>query len=440
MKNQPISRRRVLRGLCQGTAVGVGLPLLDLFLNENGNALASGEQLPVCFGTWHWPLGFYGDWVPKQTGGDYQLTPQLSVLEPIKDKINFFTGTDVYLDGKTGVHLTPPHCIMTGSARLDGGEYGPSLDHIIGKRLGVRTRFPSITVSTTGDSATTWSSTGGGKTPAEVSPLALYQRIFGEGFLDPNANDFTPDPAIMLRHSMLSFVKEERQKLMKYAGSKDRDRLDAFFTSLRDLEQKLAFELEKPEPLASCAPLSEAPQKEKSSFAIDDMLDTHHLFSKLIAHALACGQTRIFNIATYHHLVIPGDPATSHTYSHEESDDPKLGYPPTAFWFAQQKMEAFVDLVNTLDSIEEGDGTLLDRTLVMAFTDHGNARAHSLKNMPFFTAGSAGGGLKTGMHISAVADCCNRVGLTCMKALKLPVTSWGQRSNKVTEPFLEVLA
>ena len=439
MKNTKISRRRFLRGLCQGAGVGVGLPMLDLFLNNNGNAFASGKPLPVCFGTWNWTLGLYGDWTPKQTGTNYQLPLQLRSLAPIKDKINLVTGLDVFLDGPTVVHTTGPQCIMTGSAKHND-HYGASLDYLIGKKLGVQPRFPSMTVSVSGEALNSWASDGGsGKVSAEISPLALYQRIFGDGFIPPDGKSFTPDPAITLRHSMLSYVKEERQQLMRYAGAKDRLRLDAFFTSLRDLENKLAFELDKPEPILSCSPPQESPLWRGPSSAIDDVLNTHSLFSQLIAHALSCGQTQVFNIGMSLNHIIPGDPATSHTYSHEEQDDPKLSYPPKSFWFVTQLMEAFREIVTTLDTIKEGDGTLLDRTLLMGYTDHGDARVHSLKNIPFITAGSAGGKVKTGLHISQSGSSCNRMGLTCMQVMGLPVSHWGEGPNKVNQPLSEML-
>ena len=102
-------------------------------------------------------------------------------------------------------------------------------------------------------------------------------------------------------------------------------------------------------------------------------------------------------------------------------------------------MDSFRELVQQLDSIKEGDKTLLDRTLVFAFTDHGQARTHSMQKYPIFTAGSGGGRMKTGMHINAEGDAATRVGFTLMRALGMPLGSWGTESNKATKPFNELL-
>lgn len=441
MPPNTITRRRLLRGMMQGATVGVGLPLLDVFLNDNGTALADGSPLPVCFGTWFWGLGLSpGQWEPKQTGADFQFGPQLRMLEPIKDKINLFSNMQVFLDGKPNTaHVSSIQGIMTGRVAGEKEAYGRSVDQLVADKLAVRTRFPSLTVSCDGDSSISYSSRGENlKNPAEISPLALYQRIFGSGFQDPNAAEFVPDAGVMLRKSALSAVKNDRQRLMKVAGSDDRVRLDEFFTSLRDLEQKLALELEKPAPLAACD-VPQKPENEHPSIEINDVLRGHQLFSQLITHALACGQTRIFNITLTQNVVRAGDPTSYHQYTHMEDNDPVLGYQKECYWFAERYMNEFLHMVKLLDSVREGDGTLLDRTLVMGFTEHGFAKYHSLQGMPMLTAGRAGGGIKTGYHIDAGGDACSRVGFTCLRALGIGLKSWGSDSNQASEPFAEVL-
>ncbi len=102
-------------------------------------------------------------------------------------------------------------------------------------------------------------------------------------------------------------------------------------------------------------------------------------------------------------------------------------------------MGYFLDLVQTLDSIREGEGTLLDRTIVYAFTDHGEARLHSMKHYPIFTAGSGGGRMKTGYHVQADGDTVTRVGFTIQQAFGVAASSWGTESNQASRPFTEVL-
>ncbi len=442
MSKKNISRRRLLRGVFQGSAVSVGLPMLDLFLNDSGTAFANGEKLPVCFGSWFWGLGLCpGMWEPKTTGPNYELPPQLQILEPIKNKFNLYSGQDVYLDGQRYLaHSSTAHCIMTGHISNSMKITARSLDDIIAEQLGVHTRFPAITVSCDGNPGNSYSARGkNARNPAETSPLALYQRIFGTGFQDPNRADFTPDPEVVLRKSILSYTSDDRQQLLKVAGSTDRQRLDEFFTSLRSLEEKLALELQKPAPLPACQ-VPTAPEGETPSLEVDEMLNTHEQFTDLITHALACGQTRIFNSALSINVIKPGDPMNNHAYTHRETADPDLGYQVMCYWFSQKYLQAFKYLVEKLDSVREGDGTLLDRSLVLAYTEHGYAKYHSLKYFPFFTAGGAGGGIKNGIHVAGIGDPVTRVGFTCQRALGLPVEKWGQLSNEVSEPYSEVLA
>ena len=99
----------------------------------------------------------------------------------------------------------------------------------------------------------------------------------------------------------------------------------------------------------------------------------------------------------------------------------------------------FTELVQALDSVKEGKGTLLDRSLIVAFTDHGSARAHSITEIPMFTAGFANGRVRNGLHVSAPGDTVCRMGLTCQQAVGMPIASWGTASNATTKPFTEVL-
>ena len=103
-------------------------------------------------------------------------------------------------------------------------------------------------------------------------------------------------------------------------------------------------------------------------------------------------------------------------------------------------MEFLVDLIQALDSIREGQGTLLDRSLLFAYTDHGEARLHSMKDYPVFTAGGAGGRMKTGFHLSAQGDSATRVGLTIQQALGMNAGNWGTETNNASKVFSEVLA
>ena len=443
-KNRKFTRRSLLRGAIQGSTVVMGLPILESFLNSNGTAFADGTELPPCFGSWFFGLGLTpGRWEPEVIGSNYELPEHVAALQPIKEKLNIFSGLQIFLDGKVNQnHISGAQGQMTGVVTRSAADYDESFDAVIDKQFGANARFRTLEVACDGNASSGWTARGkNGKTPCQISPLELYRRIYGDGFIDPNQADFAPNPEVMVRHSVLSAVTEQRQKLMNSVSSDDRSRLDEYFSSLRDVEQKLAFELERPAPLPACSIPSM--DVEEIGTMVAQVQHTHKQFATLLSHALACGQTRIFHITlgnAFSTLRLPGEPSAYHALTHEEPIDPELGYQPKCKVIGEQCMGFFLELLQALDSIQEGEGTLLDRSLVYAFTDHGEARLHSMKNLPVFTAGSAGGRLKTGLHISAEGDAATRVGFTIQKALGVVTNKWGVESNEVSTPFSEVLA
>ena len=101
------NRRRVLRGVLDGGAITVGLPLLNCFLNGNGNAFADGTALPVRYGTWFWGLGMSKSiFVPKKTGAGFDLPEELTALKNVRDNINLYTNLMAYRDGAFFCHFT----------------------------------------------------------------------------------------------------------------------------------------------------------------------------------------------------------------------------------------------------------------------------------------------------------------------------------------------
>jgi hypothetical protein len=183
-----------------------------------------------------------------------------------------------------------------------------------------------------------------------------------------------PDPSLMVYHSVLSAVGEQRRSLLREVSAGDRARLDEYFSSLRELEQQLAVELEKPAPLPACTIPAGIPAADDSDALVEQVSLRNRQFAQLIAHALACGQTQLFNLTlsgSFSPLRKAGETSGYHQMTHEEPVDTALAYQPKCKWYAEQQMSMLRDFVQTLDSIREGPATLLDRTVMMAFTDHG---------------------------------------------------------------------
>ncbi len=446
--NARMNRRTILRGMLGGAAVSMGMPLLDCFLNTNGTALASGAPLPVRFGTWFWGCGLNpGRWIPQKIGTDYDMPAEIKVLAPYKDRLSVFSGFKAIVDGKPAVvHYTGSMSILTGSAPKDMQSVeAPTMDTFISDAIGSTTRFRSLELAATGNPRDSNSRRSSSViNPAEGSPLAFYTRLFGPDFKDPNAADFVPDPAVMVRQSVLSAVTEQRQTILAGLGSADKARMDQYFTSVRQLEQQLALQLQKPAPLEACTKPGQPSWSEtKENTQIDVVTANHKLMAGLLAQALACDQTRVFNMAfgdATSSLRKAGSTVTHHQLTHEEPIDEKLGYQPEATFFVDRIMEGLLTMVTALDSVKEGDGTLLDHTLMLAHSECSYAKIHSLETLPMFIAGRAGGKIKSGLHIDGNGDSVTRVGLTIQQALGLPLNKWGTGSMETSKTVGEIMA
>jgi hypothetical protein len=443
--NRTVNRRRILRGMLGGAAVTVGLPFLDCFLNTNGTALADGKELPVVFGTWFWGLGLNpGRWEPAKPGKMEAMNVELQPLSAHVSKMNVFSGMKAFLDGKpNGVHFSGVQGMLTGTVPRGMTADKPSVDTLIADVIGTRTRFRSIEVCCAGNPSHSQSRRSGAVVnPGEVSPAALYTRIFGPEFTDPNAADFKPDPAVLVRRSALTAVADDRQSFMKTLGAADKARLDEYFTSLRGLEQQLELQAQKPAPLAACTVPGKVDETPIGT-EIEIVKTNHKLFAGLLAHALACGQTQVVNVAfsdATSSLRKAGGTQTHHEYSHEEPVDAQLGYQPTLAWFFGEIMTQLAFYVSTLESIKEGDKTLLDRCAIMTATDLGYAKLHGLENMPMLTFGGANGRLKTGVHVAAQGEPTSRLGLTMQQVMGVPVSSWGTDSMQTSKTITEIVA
>lgn len=442
-----ISRRTLLRGTLHGTAISMALPFLDVFLNTNGDAMAAtGAPLPRRFGTWFFGCGMNpARWDPTTEGLDWELTPELMPIEPVRDRMNILSGYSVLLNGEANqVHRTGVFGALCGGApKTSDTVPGPTLDVLVSDAIGTRTRFRSLEMAATGNARHSNSLRDvSGVNPAEPSALGLYQRIFGSGFADPNAANFAPDPNVLLRKSALSIVGEDRKRLERQLGHSDKARLDQYFTAVRQLEQQLELQTKKPPPLKACA-IPGAPSDAPLDSEINNVIANHELMTQTLALALACDQTRVFNMQFSDRassLRMPGSPDTHHTLTHEEPRDPELGYQPKASFFVVKSMEAWAHFVQALDAVPEGDGTLLDNCLVMAHSETSEANTHSVVGLPFMLAGNAGGKMKTGFHISGVGESTSRVGLTIQQAMGLNTGQWGTDQNQTDRPISEILS
>ncbi|MEY4357861.1 MAG: hypothetical protein RL469_1187 [Pseudomonadota bacterium] len=439
-----ITRREILRGSIGGTAVAVGLPFLDCFLSANGDALAAGGPIPVRFGTWFWSMGHTPGYAVGDRTDRIEFLEECRALIPHVAKINYFGRFNSPLDGRPNhVHHTGWVTTRTATApALPGDIPAPTIDVLVADAIGGNTRFRSIDMTCTGNPRDSFTARSTHiRNAGEVSPHALYQRLFGkDAAVSKDAASNVATDA-MLQQSVLAGIGEQRKRFERRIGAADRARLDEYFTSIRELEHQLAVQRATPVDAAVCARATD-PGEGPIGLEIDVVRANHEAMTRLLTLALACNQTRVFNMAFNNALSSlrrPGTAYTHHTLTHEEAVDQQRGYQPEAFWFNCRVMEALSVFIAAFDRVREGPGTLLDNTLIFAHAETSYAKVHAVDNIPVMTIGAAGGRLKTGLHIAGHGDPISRVGLTVMQALGLPLERWGTGSLQTSKTISEVL-
>jgi hypothetical protein len=246
----------------------------------------------------------------------------------------------------------------------------------------------------------------------------------------------------MLRQSVLSVVKEDRERLLQRVGAHDKQRLDQYFTSVRQLEQQIDVLLEGPPDLESCRK-APAPGADDLGTEVGQSMETNRVMAELLSFALACDQTRVFSMMFSDRisgLRQPGSSSLHHQLTHDEAIDAELGYQPESTEFVYASMEAWADFVERLAAIPEGEGTLLDNCLVLGHSDVSFAKIHGITGVPMMIAGRASGGLQPGVHVAGTASPTTRVGLTIQQVMGLTTERWGVRSMEATQPVSEILA
>ncbi|QED26462.1 DUF1552 domain-containing protein [Microvenator marinus] len=433
-RTRGLTRRTILKGMLGGMAVSVGLPVLEVFLNSNGNALAQGQLIPPRFGLFFWGNGVHPErWVPTGEGAQWELSEQLLGLAGVKEEITVVSGTELKVPNVIP-HTSGACGILSGTPLIVEGQHetfaGPTIDQIIADALGNETRFRSLEYGAEASAGLSYNGPDS-RNPPETSPWALYDRIFGTGFRLPG-EDAQVDPRIALRRSVLDAVMEDSRKLQGRVGAADKARLDQHFTSIRELELRLQRLEEDPPDRAACArpegPLREYPALDGRA----QVREKNRAMCDLVALALACDQTRVFsNYITYpvNNLLFEGASAGHHQLTHDEPGDQ-----PEVNAIVKYLIEEFAYMVESLRAIPEGDSTLLDNCVVLGTSDVSYGRTHSLSEFPILLAGTAGGALKKGVHYrSASAENATRVPLTIARALGVQLSEFGKDEGKAAD-------
>jgi len=390
-----ISRRTFLRGAgLSGAAVQIGLPPLAAMFNSSGTAYAAetkrgtSKAIESRFVLWFNGNGIVENyWMPHETGSDYEITPCLKPLAPFRNDVHIISG----LDNPNGRgHHGAMSSLMSGEAFTGRGAGGPSIDQLVAQKIGNDSRFRSLQIGVCQESFgesiqrnMSWAARDR-PLPPEMIPHRLFDRLFGGKDIG----------WIERKKSVLDRVREDASAFNARLGQEDKTRLDEYLTSVRTVERSIAslppdyaLELQRPEDTGD---MRDWPRIAK-------------LQSDLLVHALASGQTRVASYMLTKCQSLTRFPWLGHTtirhhdYTHTRANSPEGQRIMRDI--CRWHVEEFAYLVGKLKSMPEGDGNMLDRTLLVYVHEHAEANSHKTSGMSAILAGHAGG-LKTGLHSS----------------------------------------
>ena len=440
-----LSRRTLVRGLVGGAAIGLALPPLEAMFDSNGVAYAGGVPVPKRFGFFYWGNGVKGDrWTPGSLGAGYPLTNALEPLAGVRDYVSVVSGMRIQTGNERGHHAGTVG-ILSGAPMVPQDPMGagyastfsaPSIDQVVASAVGDGTRFRSLEVGVdrrvvTGEGTTLRYLSHNGPDNVNApsyTPSEVFTRIFGTGFTEPGAPAVV-DPRLGLRRSVLDAVMGDARRLESRVGAADRIRLDQHWTSVRSLERQIALLEAEPLPTPSACALPDMP----GTFADNDMTGISRAMADLVVMAFACDQTRVFTNmfnGSVSGTIFPGVDTTigHHSLTHDEPGNQPLVAAATRYIIGE-----FAYMLEALRAVPEGDGNLLDNSVLLASTDTGDGNGHTIDDYPILVAGRGGGALvHPGIHHRAVGENTSKVLFTCLRAMGIETDSFGVGGGRVT--------
>jgi hypothetical protein len=403
-----MARRTMLKGL----GAGLALPMLDSMIPALSAATAPTTRLGWVYVS-HGVI--WDQWKPTTIGSGFELTPNLKPLANVNGLFNILTGlshleADTKGDG-SGDHTRASAAWLTGVHAYDRTRPGVEVklattaDQLAAQVIGKNSQIPSIELTV--DSASAGSCDSGDcfyvntvswRNPAtpnmpENQPRVVFQRLFGDG-----GSSAQRLARAKKTGSILDSVMEEASGLASSLGNSDRSKLGEYLDSVRDIEQRIQSTESK------TADNFELPDR---PVGIPDSFEEHtKLMFDLQIMAYRADLTRVFSLImarelsgrTYPMIGIPGQ---HHLISHHR-DDAELMSQKARIDTYHVQMLAY--LLEKMQATPDGDGTLLDHSLIMYGSGMGNGNLHRHSDMPVLLAGKLGGKFKTGYHLDYKMD------------------------------------
>ncbi len=367
-----LSRRTFLRG----TGVAMALPFLDAMVPARANEAGKIPRRMIAIET---NMGILPQhFFPEQAGRDYVLSPYLQKLAENRQDLTVFSGTSH--PGVDGAH-SAEKCFLTGTPHPGAGGFRNtiSLDQYAAEHIGNATRYPSLVLANSNEGSTLSYTRSGAPIPSEKSPRKLFQKLFVQGSRDEVAANVE---AIQQGRSLLDFVGAQSKRLNRSLSTGDQQRMDQYFTAVRELEQRLqSSEVweHRPKPAVKAQPPEDIDEAIK-------FVERTRLFFDVIKLAIETDSTRLISLFI--------DTTVIHNITHH-------GNRPEVLDELRKHEEAQFDVLGrflkSLSEAKEEGQSLLDRTMVLYGTCMGSANSHSNVNLPVLLAG---GGFKHGQHLA----------------------------------------
>jgi hypothetical protein len=437
-----MSRRTLLRGF----GATLALPLLDAMvpaLTAVGQTAAAAKPR---LGFVYVPNGMMLNYfIPKTTGKDFELSPILTPLANFRDQMTVVTGCANAkadpLDQGSGPHSRAQATWLTGvrPKRTEGAdvEAGPTLDQLAARKLGTETPLESLQLgldpsylagNCEGGFACIYSHTVSWKTAtvplqAETNPYIVFERLFGDNN-DPKAR------AVEIREgrSILDSVSEDMNRLHRRLGGADRSTVDQYFDSIRAVERRLQRTEQQ---------VGETPTSLEKPFGIPDRFEDHYnLMWDLQLLALQADITRVFSYQvareqsgrTYPET---GVSASHHDCSHHTYNPEKmLGNAKINTYHLQ----LFSAVLEKMRNMKDGDGSLLDHSIIMYGAGMGDGNEHYPHHLPTILLGGGYGKLEGNRHIAAKVDTpLMNLGLSLLDKVGVELPSVGDSTGRLSE-------
>lgn len=371
----------------------MALPLLDCMTPAFGKAAPRIPQRMLLISN---NLGVLPDpFFPKNAGSKYTLSPYLEKLKAFRNDFTVFSGLSH--PNVSGGHSTE-NCFLTGAKDPTGSGFRNtiSLDQYAVEHLGQQTRFPTLNLGVNIDRANrslSWTRDGA-LLPAEDSPAKLFRRLFVQGSRTEVSQRLH---RLKERGSILDALRDDMRRMQKNVGTSDRDRLDQYFTSVRELEDRLhtAGEWEqKAKPKIDLEAPKDIPDRAKFFPKLELMLSMAQLAletdsTRIVTLMVDAFATPVFEISQKEKSI-----TGYHNLSHHGQSKEKIGQLEKV---DHRQMAMLSDLLRDLSDKPDGDARLLDRTMVLYGSNMGDANVHNNTNLPILLAG---GGFRHGQHLA----------------------------------------